>query len=131
MIQFGASLARQLQLPATIELLGDLGVGKTTLVKGLAKALNIQEAVTSPSFTISNTYVGQLDTRPVTLRHYDFYRLQDPGILSQEIEESVQQPNTLTVVEWGESLANVLPKNRLRIIIRYLEDGQREVELKT
>lgn len=129
MIAFGRNLAQKLTLPATIELIGDLGAGKTTLVKGLAEALEVVESVTSPSFTIVNNYSGRFNGQPATINHYDFYRLDQPGILSDEISESICQPQTLTVVEWGDSVDAMLPQNRIKVIIRHAKGGGREVEL--
>ncbi len=134
MIAFGKTLTEGLVLPATIELIGDVGTGKTTLTKGIAAALNIQEPITSPSFTISKTYssLPVLSTPPkkdvVILNHFDFYRLSDPGIMSEDLAESISAPNTLTVIEWAETVHNTLPKNRLKIQLTYRKDGTREAK---
>jgi tRNA threonylcarbamoyladenosine biosynthesis protein TsaE len=126
MVDFGKKLAEVLVPPVTVELIGDVGVGKTTLVKGLARGLGVNEVVNSPSFTLSKSYEG----RGVILVHYDFYRLVDPGLLAGELAEAVGDKNTVTVVEWGESVADVLPERRVRVEIKYREDGGREVEVK-
>src|SRR6185312_5854101 len=70
-------IGRKLQGGEVIELISDLGGGKTTFVRGLAKGMGSQDTVRSPSFTLSNEYrSGKL-----TLYHFDFYRLEDPGIM--------------------------------------------------
>lgn len=97
-----------------IELVGDVGAGKTTFVRGLAKGLDITEPITSPSFTISKTYALK---NGGNLVHYDFYRLEDPGIMLDDLEENLKNPKNIIVIEWGESIQNILPKNRTIIKI--------------
>lgn len=126
MMGFGEKIAEALDCPVTIELIGDVGAGKTTLVKGIAKGLGVSESISSPSFTLSKTYVAPSG---VELRHYDFYRLADPGIMSEELEESVSDSGAITIVEWGESVEGVLPDNRMKIHVNYRDDGSREVEV--
>lgn len=95
-----------------IELVGDVGAGKTTFVKGLAKGLAIEEDVQSPSFTISRVYDARDKLR---LAHYDFYRLSDAGIMKDELTEMIQDPEVITVIEWADIVEGVLPKSRLTI----------------
>ena len=127
MIDFGRRLGKTLKPPLAVELIGDVGVGKTTLVKGLAKGLGLTTPVTSPSFTINKIYGQKGQT---FLSHYDFYRLADPGIMADDLAESLADPNTITVVEWGETVKNLLPENRLQIMIAYRDDGSRLVEIR-
>ena len=124
MVEYGRQLAHKLRPPLVIELLGDVGTGKTTLVRGIASGLGITETVTSPSFVINKKYHTPHNS---TLSHYDFYRLEDPGIMSAELEESINDPQTISIIEWAESVADVLPKHAT-ITIKYLEDGTRELE---
>jgi tRNA threonylcarbamoyladenosine biosynthesis protein TsaE len=99
----------------------DLGGGKTTLTKGIAKGLAISQTVTSPSFTISRVYDGR---DQLTLHHFDFYRLQDPGILAHEISEVVKNNKAVAVIEWGESVKKILPKATTRITIERTDTGE-------
>ena len=124
MFEFGKNFAKN--TPRVIELVGDVGAGKTTFVRGLAEGLGIKEPVTSPSFTISKTYACP---NGKTLTHYDFYRLGDPGIMKEDLEESIKKENNITVVEWGESVSDILPKNHTIINIVYNDDDSREVIL--
>lgn len=110
-----------------IELVGDVGAGKTTFTKGVAKGLAIDEDVQSPSFTISRVYDGRDD---LLLAHYDFYRLQDAGIMHNELHETTNDPRTVTMVEWAEIVAGVLPVDRLSVHIIPLSETSRRVELK-
>lgn len=121
MMDFGESFCDK----NIIELIGDVGAGKTTFVRGLAKGLGVKENITSPSFTISKAYACS-DGR--TLIHYDFYRLNDPGLLVEDLEENLKNPNNIVVIEWSDVVKDVLPKDHTVINIKYNDDGSREVE---
>ena len=95
-----------------IELVGDVGAGKTTFVKAMAEGLLVDEDVQSPSFTISRLYEAHDDLR---LAHYDFYNLTDAGIMKDELSETMQDPMTITVIEWGKIVEGILPQDRLTI----------------
>ena len=125
MIDFGQQLGEQILNSKInlVELIGDVGSGKTTITKGIAKALSVSEAVTSPSFTIAKRYPGKSHI----LAHYDFYRLPDPGLMSEDLFESISDPKTITVVEWAESVSDVLPEKHLSVKITLNEDGSRSV----
>ena len=123
---FGTKIGQSLRGGEIFELIGDVGAGKTTFVKGLAVGLEIDDDVQSPSFTINRRYDGR---DGLTLSHYDFYRLNDAGIMSMEISESLNDPKIITVVEWGESVQDVLPADRIIVRIDYLPDEGRDVEL--
>lgn len=112
MREFGERLGRLLVGGETIELVGDVGAGKTTLVKGLARGLEIDEDVQSPSFTISRVYEGRDD---LVLAHYDFYRLGEAGILSEDLQEAMADPLTVTVIEWADIVEGALPEERIRL----------------
>jgi len=109
----GEKLGRLLRGGEVIELVGDVGAGKTTFVKGLAVGLSIDEDVQSPSFTISRVYEARDDLQ---LAHYDFYRLSDAGIMADELTETTQDPLTVTVIEWADIVEGVLPDGRIRIV---------------
>ena len=113
-----------IKLPLVIELIGDVGAGKTTFVRGLAEGLGVKEPVTSPSFTISKSYALPNHQRLV---HYDFYRLPDPGLMADDLKESLSDENTITVIEWSDSVSNFLPANRTIIKIEYTETGDRNL----
>lgn len=107
-----------------IELVGDVGAGKTTLVKGMGTGLAIEDDVQSPSFTISRVYGARDD---LELRHYDFYRLQDAGVMQYELAESIVDHRVITVIEWAETVQQVLPRHHTRIQIDYTPDGEGRV----
>ena len=114
MIAFGKRLADLLRGGEVIELIGDIGAGKTTLTKGIGEGLGVTDDVQSPSFTISRVYPIR---DGLTLAHYDFYRLDDAGIMKQELGETVADLKTITVIEWGNVVAGVLPSDRLTLSI--------------
>ncbi len=134
LVALGESLGKKLfsmQFPVVLELVGDVGAGKTTLTRGIARGLGVKETITSPSFSISKRYnipaSGKFSGGELV--HYDFYRLDEPGIMKDELMETLEQKNTVVVIEWGESVRGVLPKNAKKIEIIYSEDGGREVKL--
>jgi len=124
--QLGERLARFLRGGEVIELIGDVGAGKTTFTKGLAHGLGITEDVQSPSFTISRVYEVPSGLR---LSHYDFYRLHDAGIMSHEVAEAMHDPQTITIIEWAEAVDHVLTPERLQIKIIAPSVEERQLEL--
>ena len=125
MLAFGESFARSIKIPACLELIGDVGAGKTTFMRGFARGLGIAEPVSSPSFTISREYPFGEDG---VLIHYDFYRLDDPGIMLDNLAESLGLDNSIVAVEWADSATSILPENRITLHITEDEDGSRIVE---
>ena len=75
-----------------VSIVGPSGAGKTTFTGGLAKALGVKVELSSPSFTISREYAGE----KADLIHYDFYRLQDPGLMADDLEENLKNPTNIT-----------------------------------
>ena len=122
----GREIGATLKGGEVIELIGDVGAGKTTFTRGLALGLGITSPITSPSFTISCRYPARDE---LSLNHYDFYRLSNPGIVAMELAESISDPRAITVIEWGESIQDVLPKNHIIIRINYMPDVGRTVEI--
>jgi tRNA threonylcarbamoyladenosine biosynthesis protein TsaE len=108
-----------------IELVSDVGGGKTTFVKSLAKGFGSSDNVASPSFTLSREY--RAGDR--TMYHFDFYRLNDPGIVANELAEVVGDNRAVVVVEWADIVENVLPAEHLTITIKSTGDTEREFEI--
>lgn len=104
-----------------IELISDLGGGKTTFVRGLVRALGSTDKVASPTFTISKVY----DAGKLTVHHFDFYRLGEPGIIADELQEVVADPQAVVVVEWADVVQHVLPEDRITITIEQTAEGDR------
>jgi tRNA threonylcarbamoyladenosine biosynthesis protein TsaE len=113
-----------LPAPKLIVLRGDLGAGKTTLVKGIAAALGAAEAadVTSPTFTLVHEYVGG----KVRLYHLDLYRLEtERELRTLGLDEMVEQPDALVVVEWGEKFPSVVARADGEIAIEHAGGDER------
>jgi tRNA threonylcarbamoyladenosine biosynthesis protein TsaE len=127
MRQFGEKLGRLLGGSEVIELVGDVGAGKTTLVRGLAHGMGVVETVASPSFTISRIYDAENGMR---LAHYDFYRLNDAGIMANELAETINTHGTVVVIEWAAAVEQILPGDRLTIAITANTPQTRQLEVK-
>lgn len=123
---FGERLGSLLSGGDVIELVGDVGAGKTTLTKGIAAGLGVTEDVQSPSFTISRVYDGRDELR---LAHYDFYRLHDAGIMADELRETIHDPQMITILEWADVVEGVLPEKRLTIHITSPTETTRQLTL--
>lgn len=121
LLALASDFAKRLKGNEVIELIGDVGAGKTTFTKGLAEGLGINETIQSPTFTISREYSFGQKQRLV---HYDFYRLNQAGIMREELAETVNDPNALVVVEWADVTADVLPKNRVTVRLENVADDE-------
>ncbi len=126
MIEFGKEIGSNLEGGSVLELIGDVGAGKTTFTKGLALGLGVLETVQSPTFTISRVYEGD----NLTLSHYDFYRLNDYGIMKMELAENLSDPQNITVVEWAGELADILPEKHLKLIFESVGEDKRLVKVR-
>jgi len=124
MKQLGEKLGSLLDGGEVLELVGDVGAGKTTLTKGIGAGMKIDDDVQSPSFTISRVYDGRDDLQ---LAHYDFYRLHDAGIMADELHETIHDPKTVTIIEWAEIVNGVLPVDRLTVTITSPSENGRKV----
>jgi tRNA threonylcarbamoyladenosine biosynthesis protein TsaE len=119
------TIGRNLRGGEVIEFVSDVGGGKTTFVRGLAKGFGSNDAVGSPSFTLSKEYTSS----DRTMYHFDFYRLHDPGILANEIAEVINDPRAVVVVEWANIVENVLPPKRVTIKITSTGETDRKFEI--
>ena len=108
-VAVGRKLAHLLKPPQLLLLRGDLGTGKTTLVKGVAQALDAAEPdeVTSPTFTLIHEFDGTRNGKPVKLFHLDVYRLESERQLDTLGLDDLLTPDALVVVEWGEKFKSI------------------------
>ena len=121
--RLGETIGRRLRGGEVIELVSDLGGGKTTFVRGLARGAGSRDHVASPTFTVVREY----RTGRLTIHHFDFYRLPDAGVLGSELHELLQDPHAVVAVEWSDIVRHVLPARRLTIDIRQTPEGAREL----
>ena len=118
-IEVGRKLAGLLMPPQLLLLRGDLGTGKTTLVKGIAQALDAAEPdeVTSPTSTLIHEYDGAREGRAVKLFHLDVYRLEGERQLETLGLDELLTPDALVLVEWGEKFKSIRKKATGEIVI--------------
>ena len=108
-IEVGRKLVKILKPPQLLLLRGELGTGKTTLVKGIAQALDAAEPdeVTSPTFTLVHEYDGTREGKPIKLFHLDVYRLEGERQLETLGLEELLTPDSLVLVEWGDKFKSI------------------------
>jgi len=129
-IELGRQFAPLLGRAHLVLLRGDLGAGKTTLVKGIAEGFHAAEAddVTSPTFTLIHEYHGP--ERDVF--HIDLYRLDKPGELdSLGLEDLMLEERNVLLIEWGEKFPRIVTQKDAEITIRRIEHDERKVRLTT
>lgn len=121
-------MGQLLKPPAVLELRSDLGGGKTTFVKGLVRGAKSKDIVTSPSFTLQQIYRGKNGTK---IAHFDFYRLPQAGLMADDLAETLQDSKTITVVEWGKVVKDVLPPERIVVEFKPVvaNDNQRQISI--
>lgn len=122
-IALGKCLGELLQPNMLLTLSGDLGAGKTTFTKGIGLGLGITKVINSPTFTILKQYQGRLN-----LSHFDAYRLegQDDDLGFEEIFDS----EDVCIVEWANFIEDILPNERLEIVISKIDENAREFRFK-
>ena len=123
-MKLGFKLGQRLKKGDIINLNGDLGAGKTHLVKGIAKALKIDEDITSPTFTIVNEYYGE-----IPLYHFDVYRINDIYELYEIGFEEYIYGDGVSIIEWGNLIIDILPDDIININMKVIGEEKREIEI--
>ena len=114
-----------LETPRTLLFYGEMGVGKTTLIKELAKQLGVTEATSSPTFSLVNEYQGSDNT----VFHFDFYRIEhEEEVYDIGIEDYFYQ-NSWCLVEWPEKIPNIIPEDAITIRVHKNSDETRTLEI--
>ncbi|GAF77965.1 unnamed protein product [marine sediment metagenome] len=125
MEEIGIDLASMLTDGIVVSLVGPLGAGKTTLVKGIAKGLLITDIVVSPSYLLARDYYGRL-----ALHHLDAYRISSLGELAEVgLDQLLPPAEGVTVIEWPNRIEGIVEISDIVIRIILLEDGKREVAI--
>ena len=124
-----AKVAANLQGGEVVALQGDLGAGKTTFVQALARELGVERPVLSPTFALERQY----DTnRGFKLHHFDWYRLDNQAeVYELGIEELFGDPASVTVIEWPERAAGLLPEQTFWIRFEYVDSRTRKITVST
>ncbi len=123
--QLAEQFGRKLRGGEVLELVSDLGGGKTTFTRGLVRGAGSTDKVGSPTFTLSREYTAP----KFTIVHFDFYRLGEAGIMGDELDELVGDPAYVTVVEWGDIVRDVLPEHRVTVLLNRTGDETRHVTI--
>ena len=128
-VAFGRTLAELLMPPKLVLLRGDLGAGKTTLVKGIARAFEAaaEEDVTSPTFTLVHEYRGPRST----IYHIDLYRVDTPRELETLALDDLRSENSLLLVEWGEKFPRLLRERDVEISLEREGESGRKIRLES
>ena len=130
-IRCGHEIARLLKPPKLMILHGDLGAGKTTLVKGIAEALDAAEPdeVTSPTFTLIHEYEGKFGGKPVKLYHLDLYRVDTERQLDTLGLDELIGPDSIILVEWGDKFPWVAKRSQGEIMMCTAGGDTRKITL--
>ncbi len=130
-LALGARLAPLLAPGDVVALYGDLGAGKTHLVKGIAQGLGVDpESVSSPTFTLVNEYAGRDPAgAPLALYHLDVYRIEQLRELEEIGVEEILWGEGLCLVEWPERMEALLPPHTLRLRLLHGEGDRRRIEI--
>lgn len=123
-IRLGIEWGKRAQPGWVIGLTGDLGAGKTQLVKGIAQGLGVTDRVSSPTFALINEYEGGR----LPLAHLDLYRLEDHAQIVGAGLEDYFSPKGVSVIEWAERWQGGAPDRRLRVEIRETGESERIIE---
>jgi len=126
-IKFGHNFSLELKAKSIILLKGQIGAGKTSLVKGIAEGLQIKENITSPTFALSHHY----NSGKLPLIHMDLYRLEETSSAQElflEEEEELEQNKGIMVIEWPEKIISIVDEYWL-IEIKYSEGSSRVLKL--
>jgi tRNA threonylcarbamoyladenosine biosynthesis protein TsaE len=126
-IAFGRTLAELLAPPKLVLLRGDLGAGKTTLVKGIAAAFDAaaEEDVTSPTFTLVHEYRGP----KANLFHIDLYRVDTPRELETLGLDDLREGNSILLIEWGEKFPRLQRERDVEIVLDRAGDSERWIKI--
>ena len=124
-VDLGEKIGSLFKSGDVIAMTGTLAAGKTTITKGIAKALGITDVVTSPTFCLISEYEGT----KMPLYHMDVYRLDGPEDFINLGVEDMLDGDGVCIVEWSEKVSSELPKRTIKIEITPLEDGSRQIKI--
>ena len=130
-LAIGKKIASTLRGGDIISLIGNLGAGKTVLTRGISEALGIKKGVKSPTFTLMNIYQTASASNIKFICHIDAYRLNSAqDLLAIGAMEYFDDPEVLTIVEWGDKAKNILPRRAKIIKIKAINENKRKINIK-
>ncbi len=119
LVEWGERLGRQLRAPVIVTVAGELGAGKTTLVRAICRGYGVTDEVTSPTFALVHEYGGGART----VYHLDLYRLDDPDDLTNIGWDDIVASDAVVIVEWPERAGERLPADHVPIVLEHLPDA--------
>ncbi len=131
-INYGKKFAERITPGDVIALYGELGAGKTEFVKGICQQLEIEQIVTSPTFTIMNCYTCTLNESEVSIYHIDLYRIKKVEELDEiGFDECIHSPDDIKLIEWAEKAENRLSKVNYKVSFALDEENEelRQIEI--
>ena len=132
-IELGKEFAQRLQLGDVVTLYGDLGAGKTEFVKGICEFFNVNDIVSSPTYTIMNQYDGEMeDGDPVKIYHVDLFRIKSREEFEEiGFDDCMYAHDSIKLVEWAEKATHQLPASRYSVVFTQNdeEENRRSIEI--
>lgn len=124
--RFGERLGMLLSSGDVLALIGELGAGKTTLVKGIVRGLGVKDmrAVKSPTFALVHKYEGR-----IPIYHFDAYRLEDVYEMLDIGSDEMIYGNGVAIVEWADKVSGCLPEEYLKITLHAVSENERNIEI--
>lgn len=107
-----------------VELIGDVGSGKTLFTREIAEFLGATGQASSPSFVIKNEYSGKFK-----IIHIDLYRIDDIDSIQQELQENIEDRNSLVIIEWAKTLEDILPEKRHKVTFEVTGENERKITI--
>ncbi len=123
--KYGEKLAEELRAGAVVAMFGGMGMGKTQLVRGIARGLGLDAEISSPTFALVHDYGGD-----PPLVHFDMYRISGWEDLYSTGFFDYQEAGAIIAVEWSENIENALPDNAIRLYFTRVDDNTRQIERK-
>jgi tRNA threonylcarbamoyladenosine biosynthesis protein TsaE len=115
---------------SVVALFGEVGVGKTVFVKGVCEGLRVSRNVSSPTFIIMNEYPGICRDKEVTIRHFDFYRIEKESDIEElGLNEFFEEPDTVSLIEWADHAVRWLPSVYWRVDLKKIDADRRELKI--
>lgn len=128
--QLAIDFSSALKPAGVVALFGDLGAGKTVFVKGVCHGLRVTQSVNSPTYVIMNEYPGFCQNRPITVRHFDFYRLtRESEVEELGLCDFFYQPDSVSLIEWADNATRFLPGEYWRVRLSKSDEFHRKLTI--